>query len=276
MLYRRFAHGLVDDVPETVRMKWGKLMEPLILKHFVAPEWKLEVIPNEQYVRRGLLGATRDASIFAPDKGPGTVEVKCVFDYDVWMKDWQGGRFVPRHHEIQLQTQMKVGDGDGTTPYQWGLIVAWVCADIYYYERQPILPLWHQLDIEAGRFFRSVEDKAEPDPFGVPIEVPWLTEMFPIRERSVLDLSLEYAHVKTAEELRQFAFHKEEVAGNTRAYEELRAKLLGLAKDNAEVVLPCGFRYYVKKHGKGKTIVPVIPDVPLQPPPVPETLLHAG
>lgn len=276
MLWQKFKNGLADDEPESSRMMWGKLMEPLILQK-VAEDWKLEVSPNRDYVRRELLGATRDALIVAPDKGPGAVEVKCVFDYAVWASEWQGGRFVPRHHEIQLQTQMKVGDGDGTRPYQWGIIVAWVCADLFYFEREPIIPLWAKLDIEAGRFFASIEKNEEPEPFGSPLEIPLLTEMFPIRERAPpLDLSADYAHVRTAEDLRQYAFHKEEKAGNERAAEELRAKLLGIAKDNAEVILPCGFRYFVRRSGKGKTIVPIVPEVPSDPPPVPESALHAG
>jgi hypothetical protein len=276
MLWNRFAHGIPDDTPEDSHMRWGKLMQPLILPD-VAREWKLEVHDNaEKYYRRNLLGATRDATIIAPDKGPGAVEVKCVFERHVWADKWAGGRMVPREHEIQLQTQMLVGDGDGGPSYKWGLIVAWVCAELYFFERGPIVDLWHKLDIEAGRFFRSIEDKQEPDPFGSPIEIPWMRDMFPMRERSSLDLSTDYAHVKTAEDLRQYAFHKAEASGNKRAEEELRAKLLGVAKDNNEVVLPCGYRYFRQRSGKGFTIVPVIPDVPLQPPPVPETLIHAG
>lgn len=273
MLWNIFAHGLVDERAESNRMKWGKILQYPILEQ-VAREWKFEVHPNEAYVRKGLLGCTRDAVIIAPDRGPGAVEVKCVFDYDVWGNRWGGGKTVPREHEIQLQTQMLVGDGNQS--FNWGLIVAWVCADVYYFERQPIPELWQRLEFEALSFFRSIENKSEPDPFGAPIEIPWMNSLFPVRPGSVLDLSDQHAHVKTAEDVQQYKHHAQLTTSNANAAEELKAKLMALAKDNAEVRLPCGVHYKVRMHGKGKRIVAFVPEVPLPPPPVPESVLHAG
>ena len=98
-----------------------------------AEDLKLEVRPNadDTYHRRGLLGCTRDATIICPDRGPGALETKCIFDYRTWMADWGGGAFVPKPHEIQLQQQLLVGDGDDGfaaegSPYDWGVIAAWV------------------------------------------------------------------------------------------------------------------------------------------------------
>jgi len=277
MLWQQFANGVVMDQPETSRMRWGKLLEPVILKE-VAKAWKFEVHRNIGYVRRGLLGATRDATIFAPGRGPGAVEIKCVFSYDTWMQDWQGGKCPPRQHEIQLQTQMLVGPGDtdGDAPYGWGLLVAWVASDMYFFERQPIPALWAQLDIEAARFFSSVEKREEPEAFGAEVEIPWLTSLFPTVKDQVLDLSADHAHVKTAEDLRLYDTYKQQAAGSRRATEEFRAKFLALAKDAQFVKLPCGFSYRVQKSGNGKTIVPIIPEVPLDPPPVPESILMGG
>lgn len=269
MLWQQFAHGVVMDEPETVRMKWGKLLEPVILAE-VASAWRFEVYPNKGYVRRGLLGATRDATIMAPGRGPGAVEVKCIFSYDVWMQDWQGGKSPPRHHEIQLQTQMKVGDGDGGKPYQWGLLVAWVCSDMYFFERQPVIPLWAQLDIEAARFFASVERKDEPEAFGSEVEIPWLTSLYPTIKDRELDLAAEYAHVKTSEDLDAYNTHKNSATFHHNSAEAYRAKLLKLAGDAEFVRLPCGYYYRVRKSGKGKTIVPIIPEVPTAAPPAPE------
>ena len=227
-------------------------------------------------MRRGLLGCTRDATIMAPGRGLGAVEVKCVFDYEVWGTKWDGGKRVPPEHEIQLQTQMLVGAGDGGPSYDWGLIVAWVCADVHYFERRPILELWQRLEFEALSFFRSIENQQEPDPFGSPIEIPWMTTLFPVRENTVLDLSDQHAHVKTAEDVQQYKFHAALTTSNSNAAEELKAKLLAIARDYNEVRLPCGVKYWVRKHGKGKRIWPFLPDVPSPPPPIPESVLHAG
>src|SRR6202030_946823 len=118
MLYHKFANGENIEKPADERMNWGKLMQPIIIKQ-VAQERGLEVIPNmdgatglDTYVRRGLLGCTRDATIIAPGIGPGALEIKCVFDYRVWMQKWNGGKTVPREVEIQLQVQMMVGHGE--------------------------------------------------------------------------------------------------------------------------------------------------------------------
>src|SRR5216684_8768697 len=125
MLWQRFANGIEPEREESSRMNWGKAMQPLIVKR-VAEERKLEVIPNEgdNYIRRGLLGCTRDATIISPDHGPGALEVKCVFDYEQWGRKWDGGKSVPREIEIQLQQQILVGDGDQMRQlsYEWGLI----------------------------------------------------------------------------------------------------------------------------------------------------------
>jgi len=64
MLWQKFAKGIALDSDENSRMKWGKLLQPLIIAQ-AAEELKLDVIPNadDTYIRRGLLGCTRDATI---------------------------------------------------------------------------------------------------------------------------------------------------------------------------------------------------------------------
>jgi hypothetical protein len=129
MLYKKFADGVDIDGAEDARMSWGKKLQPLIVAQ-AAEELRLEVRSNAEdvYHRRGLLGCTRDAEIICPDRGRGALETKCVFDYGVWMRDWAGGKMVPRTHEIQLQQQMLVGDaehgevGEHGPQYDWGVI----------------------------------------------------------------------------------------------------------------------------------------------------------
>jgi predicted phage-related endonuclease len=175
MLYKNFADGMPIDSEEDARMKWGKLLEPVILKE-AASELAMEITPHDQtYVRSGQLGATRDADVVAPDLGPGTVEVKCVFDYRTWMSDWSGGAQPPRHVEIQTAQQMLVGDG--TTSFKWGIIIAWVAGELHYFRREPIPTLWEALQKEAAAFFEQVAQHDEPDPFGSQVEMPFLSAM---------------------------------------------------------------------------------------------------
>jgi hypothetical protein len=276
MLYHKFAKGMdIDDHEPNNRMRWGMKMQSLIAEQ-VSVDKDMQVIPNDDntYVRRGLLGCTRDAVIICPERGPGALEIKCVFDYATWMDKWQGGQTVPRDYEIQLQTQMYVGDGEdpifGQTnlrinPYSWGLLAVWVCADLFYFERRPVL--FDRLAQEAEYFFDDVAQLREPDASGAPVEAPYITAMFPTKEGMELDLSADSDHVKTSEDVGMYKDYKQLAASHGTLAESLRIKLLALAKDAEIVHLPCGVNYRVKKSGKGKTIVPFVPDVPSAPPP---------
>jgi hypothetical protein len=190
-----------------------------------------------------------------------------VFDYEQWARRWGGGDAVPRDYEIQLQTQMLVGDGDGAPQFKWGLIAVWVCAKMYYFERKPISDLWEGLQQEARNFFGDVAAKREPEPFGVAVESKLLRELYPTRPDSMLDLSADPDAVKVSEQVSMFKLHKELATGNAGCAEELRLKLLAFAKDYHFVKLPCGVGYRVQKSGKGQTIVPYVPEVPFPPPP---------
>lgn len=268
MLYRRFAHGEESFTPEHNRMDWGKKMEGLILAQ-AADELKMEVRPNigpdgkQVYVRNGLLGCTRDAEIFCPDRGPGIIEVKCVFDYRTWMAEWNGGNKVPRHNEIQVQVQMKTGAGEtapaagDAKPYTWGVFAVWVAGDLHYFERKPLPKLCAALDTEAARFFADVKVKNEPDPFGATIENPLMNEVWPVDAKAVLDYREEKNAIDLAEACRQFEYHSQQRLGHHKAEEVLKAKFRALAKDNGTVLLPHGISITVKQSPRaGYTVEP--------------------
>lgn len=237
MLYHHFANGMDLGCEENDRIREGRRMQPLLLER-AAAEFRLVVEPNEgnAYVRNGLLGATRDAQIICPDRGPGALETKCVFDYQVWMAEWEGGKRVPPHVEIQLQQQMLVGDGKES--FAWGVICVWVAAAQFYFERKPVGNLWQRLLVEAGAFFRDVEAKREPDPFGLSVEMRWLEELYPTIPHKTLDLrddeDAEVMTRKAATYLRA----KGESRMREKLTEALRAEFKALAKDNETVLLP--------------------------------------
>jgi hypothetical protein len=281
MLYRRFAHGdAIDDV-ENNRMSWGKKMQPLLLQA-AAEDLKLEVHANpvdadgnDVYVRRvnRAIGCTRDGTIICPDRGPGAIETKCVFDYKVWAEKWSSGKRVPPEYEIQLQHQMLVGDG--TFPFRWGTLAAWVCGQMVYFERDPIAELWEAIETEAAAFFGRVAAKDEPEPFGSPVEAPLLAELFPPVPDSVLDLRDDPDHVGTSEDVAMYKHLRETEAGAERARKQIQAKLLGIAKENEKVLLPCGVNFRRKKSGKGYTIDAYVPENP-DAAPLREPVLMAG
>lgn len=261
MLYRRFAHGQDFSPKQDNRMDWGKRLEPLVIAA-AAEELALQVIPNRDdrneqiYERRGPLGCTRDATIICPDRGPGALETKVVFDYGVWMREWSGGKKPPRQNEIQLQVQMFVGDG--VHPFDWGCLTAWLAGDLHHFERKPIKPLWEKLEEEAVKFFDDVRAGREPDPFGAIVELPWLAAIFPTQAGKILDLDdvTVRANVDVAEKVRMLAWHAGERLGHEKAEKGLKAELLALAKDNEETRLPYGIKYSVQRQTRGGHVVP--------------------
>ncbi len=276
MLYRKFRHGDEIAQKESNRMDWGKRLEGPLLQA-AAEDLRFEVRANrgddgnQVYVRNGLLGCTRDATIICPDRGPGALEIKCVFDYQVWMREWGGGKTPPRQHEIQLQVQCKVGDG--TTPYKWGVLGAFCGGEMFYFQRKPIPDLWAAMDAKAAEFFDDVKNDREPDPFGTPIEVPLLTQVFPTVAGKVLDLSKEPPEIpgepfpiiseewkraiEQAERVRMMDYHGRERLGHEKAEKKIKAEMLALAGDAAEILFPHGVRVKIKKIERaGYTVAP--------------------
>jgi predicted phage-related endonuclease len=268
MLYQRFANGIRLDTGENARMSWGKKLQPLVIAQ-AAEELRLKAQPNQAqvYHRRGRLGCTRDAIILCPDRGPGALETKCVFDYATWMREWDGGKNVPPMHEIQLQQQMKVGDGNG--PFQWGVIAVWVAGDLHYFEREPFNEFWQLLDQEAEAFFAAVAAKSEPNPAGAPVEIPWLARLFPTVKGKLLDLSRDPAASAIVEKVSRYKHLSGQESIAKKARESLRAELLALARDNDEVALPGGVRFKVatrsiaeqnRKGSLSKTLTVTVPE----------------
>ncbi len=244
MLYKRFHDGMNVDSEPDERMSWGTKMEPLLLEQ-ASHDLKMEVIPNKgerTYVRRGLLGCTRDATVICPDRGPGTLETKCVFDYRTWMDKWGGGEAPPRYYEIQLQVKMLVGDPEGE-PY--GVIAAWVAGEMHYFERAPIPELWDSLRGEAAGFFASVDMGAEPDPFGHPVEIPALSLIERVAQKSIASDDAELGRLAQA-----YAEAGDIVSAGEKRRTEIKAKLLAAAGD-AEVLKLPGATVTVKQQTRG-------------------------
>lgn len=256
MLLRHFIHGDPIDSPEHNRMNWGLRMQPLLLQQ-AAEDLHLEVKPDEQYIRFGNVGCTRDAVVICPDRGPGALECKCVFDYGVWQREWDGGKTVPRHYEIQLQQQMMVGDGDDGDRYQWGVIAAWVCGEMHYFERKPIDDLWFAINDEVLKFFKDVYAKREGEPFGEPIEVPLLAHLFAPKPGMTIDLTQRDDARELVSEAQLLTYYAAEARSHTKAAEKIKARLRAVMGDAEEGILPEGVRIRAKQQKRaGYTVEP--------------------
>jgi predicted phage-related endonuclease len=249
MLYHKFANGVDIEKEQTSRMFWGKELQPLLLKK-AADDLKLEIYPNGEdvYERHPnlLIGCTRDALIYDPARGYGSLETKAVFDYGVWMREWGGGQLIPRHYEIQLQHQMLVG-GPTSAPFNahsWGVLAVWVCGEMMYFERAPIEQFQTELRRAVGDFFLDVARFKEPEPFGSAVEVPLLTQLFD-GEKHVLECSDDY---KLAEIARLYKDFSEQHRFYEKGYLAARLELLKVGAPHYELMrLAGGVEVKIKK-----------------------------
>jgi hypothetical protein len=248
MLFQRFAHNIEAPGPDHNRLDWGTKMEPLLLDQ-AAADLRLGVKTNRQpdgsqiYLRRGRLGCSRDADINDPQQGPGALETKCCFDYKILMQEWDGGKTPPRQHEIQLQQQMYVGDGERS--FEWGTIALWCGGDMTYFHRKPMPYLWELFEKEAKQFFADVAAGKEPEPFGSPIEVPLLKQIYdkPTGEViNAIELLGEVEATKLAQMVMDADYQRVVRLAAEKVEESTKAKLLGLLKDADEMLLPQGIR----------------------------------
>lgn len=253
-LYHWFRGKEANDDADG-RMLWGKRMQPLILAQ-AADDLKLEVVPNSAdiYQFREKIGCTRDAEVLAPDLGPGALETKVCFDYRQWMDRWGGGDKPPVDIELQLQAQMFVGDGK--KPYNWGMICVWLAGEQHYFERRPDAAIFDLMNEHATAFLADVEDGKEPDPFGSPLEVPLLNQLYPaVTEKEPLILDDNAENTALEEELRIFAKTVEERKGAEKVEATLKAKFLALAGPHEKVMFPNGGSLLIKKAAVKGSIV---------------------
>jgi len=276
MLYQRFAKGIEPTDPEHNRLSWGTKMEPLLLEQ-AAADLRLEVTTNRQpdgsqiYVRRGLLGCSRDADIYDPQRGPGALETKCCFDYKILMQEWDGGKTPPRQHEIQLQQQMYVGK-DGQ-PFEWGCIALWCAGDMTYFQRKPMPDLWEKFEQEAAQFLEDVRAGNEPEPFGSPIEVPLLKQIFDKPSGEIINAVEKLGEAdatKLAQRVVDADYQRATRLAAEKVEKAVQAELLGLLKDADELELPQGIRVKVSRSPragyqvKPTTVVMVKAHIPQQ------------
>jgi hypothetical protein len=256
MLLRHFIHGDEISSPEHNRMNWGSKLQPLLLAQ-AAEDLHLEVRPNagDEYVRKGLVGCTRDAEIICPDRGPGALECKCVFDHATWMTTWNGGKLLPKHIEIQTQQQMLVGDG--VRPFSWGVIAVWVCGEMKYFERTPIDELWWAINVEADKFFADVLAKVEGDPFGEPIEEPLLARLFTPQPGKTIDFTMHPDAGDLAAVPLMLNYHRTESAAHGKGEKTNKARLKALMGDAEEATFAGGIKVRAKQQSRaGHTVKP--------------------
>ncbi len=248
-LFHQFRQRAYEERTQTVRMKIGKLFESLTLE-LTAEKLTLEVHPNRGpdgepvYLRHASLplGCTEDAAVFCPTRGHGTVEAKAVDAYE-WKRNWTKAK-APQMYEAQLQAQMLV-KGD-----TWGVIACLVYNEgtdgvLRLYERRPHHDSQSRIAAAAVEFFADLESGNEPSPFGIPIEIDVVSELYP--EADPKKIIEDPDNFDIAEKARLYAWTVEQKTGFERAEKSMRPQILGYMKDAAMAAVAGGVRIKVNK-----------------------------
>lgn len=238
MLWQHRVNGLSIEAEEDDRILWGQLLQDDILD-MTARKYRLDIRQNHnnEYIRRGPLGATLDGETHQPSTGKMIVEAKNI-DYLRWRDTWTEDAASP-HVEIQVQVAMHVAGAAR------GVIAALVGGnDLKFYEREPNPETIAQIVAEAADFLHSVERKIEPDPLGDPIELPMLAVLYPeaVATERIEDLEDE----ELALNVRMLAAAQEQRKFHEKTEQRLKAWLLAHS-GNAGIVRCNGALVRIKK-----------------------------
>ena len=224
MLFRHFYGDALPLREPDERMSWGVMLQDAIMRQ-AAYLYRARLLSNTEtgrYIRRGRIGHTRDGRLIASGRGRVNVEAKNV-DFLQWKAHWSETN-CPQWIEIQAEVGTYVDRCDLT------VVAALVAGnDLKLYERAPNLELQERMRAEVAAFFESVRKGDEPDPVGLPIELPMLAQAWPqvdegkilerLEDPDLRDLLLQYDHG-----------HQQEAYGR-RVMAIAKPKILALAQD---------------------------------------------
>lgn len=111
-LFHQKRDGIVVQIQENERMKWGTRLESAIA-HGAAEDQGWHIAKMDVYMRdsEARIGSSFDFEILSSSDGPGILEVKNVdwLQYQQkWIDDGNGNIEAPEHIELQVQHQLEV------------------------------------------------------------------------------------------------------------------------------------------------------------------------
>ena len=159
-------HQKIADEPtmieENERMKWGKMLEPIIAEG-VAKERSIQIKALEGCYARdpeARMGASFDYAILSeanPGKSEGILEIKNV-DGLVFRNKWEDGD-PPPHIEMQVQYQLEI------TGMRYALLAALVGGNHLHVVRiDRNTEMGSAMRTAVARFWEMVDAKNEPEP----------------------------------------------------------------------------------------------------------------
>lgn len=215
------------------KTQWGKLIEPLVAAELARSlGWRLE--PSRVYLEHGAIegmGCTLDFDVVDNQWGPGIVEVKVVFDYADYKRDWSDDR-APPCYELQMQHQLD------TKGCSWGAIAVWIAQTATLAPaliRRPAPKVVRDIEAKVTVFWQSIRDGQPPDPTGTDDELAIMRHIWPARvEKKIAEIPDE----RLSEAAQQYLWAAEQLPGLDREKTKRKAQLLAAAKDAALLRVP--------------------------------------
>ena len=238
--------GVAEDKEETEAMKWGSLLEPLILAEFGA-ETGRTIYPAGKLLRsksHPWMLATLDGEQETKGRPRGNVEAKATG----WRAgDWSEG--IPWHVQIQIQHQLFV------TGREWGSAVALLngCR-LVWDDVQRDQKFIDEILLPASEdFWRHVEAREPVEPDGSASAKQALKWMYPESEPgSFVNLDAEFVELDD-----EFATLKLQTSENKKRLDLLQQRLEAAIGTNETAYLPNGVVYTFKSSSrKGYTVAP--------------------
>ena len=255
------------EVDENNRMRWGKLLEPIIFQETLR-ELDLEGEYNDRqlYHRHENLpiGCTPDGQVWHPSKGKAVVQVKCV-DWMIWKDTWTEDTPPPQIVH-QVQHEMLVMGAE------WAVIPCLINGnELRLYEMYPDREFQAEIIFRATAFFKDVEEGNEPDPLGVSMEVPALLKR-EYKPKEVVDLTDSEEAYDAIQALR---YYEPRVKEGNKGLKDAKAKLLALS-GGAGIIKAHGYGCEIKLHPTKESSVELPASLKLMLAAAGETLLEAG
>lgn len=195
-LWHEKVYQEVPDQSESLRLKIGKLMEPLIAEEYTQKtNRRLEIRPMKIHPKYDFILGNIDREIVGEDKrGPGVLEIKTK---NAWV-DWHD-EAIPKYYMTQLQHYLEVYN------YKWGSFAVFDLGtqqlDIIDVERDD--ELIDRLMKEEILFWNMVKNKTPPGPDAGKACEKFLKEHYKESEDITIDMSDNKDATKWAFKLKQ-------------------------------------------------------------------------
>ncbi len=179
-LWHEKVYQNIDDSSENLRLKLGKVLEPVIAEEYAKITGrKLDTRPIKMHPKYNFIIGNIDREIIENERGPGILEIKTKNQFTDWEED------IPTYYYAQLQHYLNIYD------YSWGsfsiLNLGTMKIKVVDIERDE--EFIAELIKEETKFWNLVKEKIPPDVDKSPSCQEFLKEKYKTSDDITIDLT---------------------------------------------------------------------------------------